>query len=528
MPFNFDIIIITTILCGFFYFRTVCNPLFALFVIVTSSHAGRILMIPVDHHSHVNLFAQTGRALQTSGHEVYILANLRHKDAVEGAGLASVLLDSPCLPFIQGHNYDMFEEALMQNDAVQQFNMARSLSAATENQTEQVLTFGIMQKLEELHLDLAFLDAPAFAHVSYVIPHKLGIKYISLSTSHLPWNVGIPALPSVEPTQVKHFSEDSSFLERLQTTLLYIVLNTIPHFLFYSNELLSKNIPLSEVATVRELYDRSELWFVNLENICLDSSRISSPHYHFIGGVALEPATPLPEDLAEFVEGATNGVIVVSFGSIVKRVPRRILDVMLNALGRQAQRVVMKNDDDLPDNIPSNIVIKTWLPQNDLLGHPNVKLFVTHGGQNGQLEALYHGVPMVVMPFGTDQWHNGNRVAYKRYGEMIDPRDFTEDELYGAIKTVTNNPEYRENIQRCSKIFRALPDPKQTVVTWTNHVLEHGGDHLKPRSINVPMWQFFMWDIWAAFLISGHLVFYVSVRFCCCCLRCYKKEPRKW
>ncbi len=39
-------------------------------------------------------------------------------------------------------------------------------------------------------------------------------------------------------------------------------------------------------------------------------------------------------------------------------------------------------------NIPSNILIKRWRPQNDLLGHPNVKKFVTHGGQNGQRPSI--------------------------------------------------------------------------------------------------------------------------------------------
>ncbi len=140
-----------------------------------------------------------------------------------------------------------------------------------------------------------------------------------------------------------------------------------------------------------------------------------------------------------------------------------------------------------------------------------MKLFVTHGGQNGQLEALYHGVPMVVMPFAADQWNNGERVMHKGYGRMVDPRDFTEDQLYEPVKNVANNLRYRESIQKCSKIFRALPDPKETVVRWTNHVLEHGGDHLKPRGMKVPMWQFFMWDIWAAVLIAVHLVSYVSV-----------------
>ena len=47
-------------------------------------------------------------------------------------------------------------------------------------------------------------------------------------------------------------------------------------------------------------------------------------------------------------------------------------------------------------NIPDNVMLYDWLPQNDLLGHRNTKLFITHCGRNGQFESMYHAVPMVI------------------------------------------------------------------------------------------------------------------------------------
>jgi len=47
-----------------------------------------------------------------------------------------------------------------------------------------------------------------------------------------------------------------------------------------------------------------------------------------------------------------------------------------------------------------------WLPQNDLLGHPATRAFLTHGGIHSLYEAVYHAVPMVVVPIGADQPDN--------------------------------------------------------------------------------------------------------------------------
>ena len=47
------------------------------------------------------------------------------------------------------------------------------------------------------------------------------------------------------------------------------------------------------------------------------------------------------------------------------------------------------NEDNIAD-LPSNVMLSKWTPQQDLLAHPNLKVFVTHGGLLSLQEAIFH------------------------------------------------------------------------------------------------------------------------------------------
>lgn len=59
----------------------------------------------------------------------------------------------------------------------------------------------------------------------------------------------------------------------------------------------------------------------------------------------------------------------------------------------------------------SNIKFISWAPQNDVLGHPAVKAFVTHAGSNSICEAGFHGKPVVCIPLLADQFDQAARVC---------------------------------------------------------------------------------------------------------------------
>jgi UDP:flavonoid glycosyltransferase YjiC (YdhE family) len=44
-----------------------------------------------------------------------------------------------------------------------------------------------------------------------------------------------------------------------------------------------------------------------------------------------------------------------------------------------------------------------WIPQASILAHVGVVAYITQGGLQGAQEALYHGKPVIVLPYFVDQ-----------------------------------------------------------------------------------------------------------------------------
>ena len=87
-----------------------------------------------------------------------------------------------------------------------------------------------------------------------------------------------------------------------------------------------------------------------------------------------------------------------------------------------------------------NVKATSWLPQNDILGHPKTRLFIGHAGMNGMLEACYHGVPMICVPFFGDQFDNSVAAKHFGIGEFLYKETITKETLLNVINTVLNNP----------------------------------------------------------------------------------------
>jgi len=76
------------------------------------------------------------------------------------------------------------------------------------------------------------------------------------------------------------------------------------------------------------------------------------------------------QDLKNILDSAEHGVIYFSLGSVVKssEMPRETVSLLLSELAKLKQTVLWKWEDDQLPNLPKNVMVKKWFPQNDILG----------------------------------------------------------------------------------------------------------------------------------------------------------------
>ncbi|XP_058445384.1 UDP-glucosyltransferase 2-like [Malaya genurostris] len=248
-----------------------------------------------------------------------------------------------------------------------------------------------------------------------------------------------------------------------------------------------------------------------------------------VGGLQIKPSPdPLPSDLQEWIDGAEHGVIFFSMGTNLQSssFPSDKLIVLLTTFGNLKQRIVWKWDSQTMPDKPPNVLLRRWLPQDDLLAHPNVRLFITHGGLGGVAEAQYHGVPLVGIPMFGDQQSNLEKATKEGWAVVVEFADLSEDTLARAVGEVLNNASYTETAKKLSELYRDRPmSAMDTAVFWTEYVIRHrGAKHMRYPGVDLNFFQRHLLDVWA---VLGIGIFIVVKLTCLACRLCRRKTTPK-
>ncbi|XP_072931511.1 UDP-glycosyltransferase UGT5-like [Epargyreus clarus] len=229
-----------------------------------------------------------------------------------------------------------------------------------------------------------------------------------------------------------------------------------------------------------------------------------------VGGFHVTNPKPLPEELRKFIEESEHGVIYVSFGTNLNTntLPAKTLESIISVLSSLPQRIIWKWNGDIPTK-DSDFYFAKWIPQNDLLAHPNVVAFFSHCGNLGITEAIHHGVPVLGMPFIADQPSVAAAVEKSGLGVQIQMSEVTKDKLLNKFSIILQ-PNFRENVKILSKSWHDRPiSPMDNAIFWTEFAANYPNVTLRSRSADVPFYEYLCLDILAIMVLIIYNSFYL-------------------
>ncbi|XP_047451333.1 UDP-glucuronosyltransferase 2C1-like [Mugil cephalus] len=261
----------------------------------------------------------------------------------------------------------------------------------------------------------------------------------------------------------------------------------------------------------------ADIWLMRNDFI-FEFPRPTMPNIVYMGGFQCKPAEPLPTDLEEFVQSSgEHGVIMMTLGTLLAKLPQHIAEEIAAAFAQLPQKVIWRYVGQRPANLGNNTLLIKWLPQKDLLGHPKMRVFVTHGGTNGVQEAIHYGVPVVGIPLFFDQPDNLSRVRAKGAAVTVNIAALNRHIFKEALATVLYNSSYKANMQTLSRLHRDQPmKPMEQAMFWIEYVMRHkGAHHLQTQAHKMSWFAYNCVDVIAALLavvLLITLIFFSVVR----------------
>ena len=203
------------------------------------------------------------------------------------------------------------------------------------------------------------------------------------------------------------------------------------------NERLRKRFG-SDLPDLRDLADNTSLIFVN-QHFSFSGPRPLPVNVVEIGGIHIKKERKqLPADLQQLLDNAEHGVIYVSWGSIINSqgMPLNKKQEIVEAFKRLPQTILWKWQNDSLTATAKNVHIRSWLPQIDILCHPNIKVFMSHGGLMGMSEGVYCQTPTIVTPIYGDQYLNAAALEHRGMAIVLHYNELTRDNIVNAVEKI--------------------------------------------------------------------------------------------
>ncbi|XP_065202682.1 UDP-glycosyltransferase UGT5-like [Planococcus citri] len=482
----------------------------------TASCYNILAVFPVRAYSHFVVLNSIAKELASHGHNVTVYSKYPEKYKSDNYTHIELV---DCFPLKNdNYKYNSVEYVSSYNSNLGFLIYILSFIPAYEEIKECEPLMDLIETSDHSY-DLLLLEAyngntDIYAGLSY----KLKIPYVSVATTTLyPWlseRIATPDNPSYIPVPFSGFTSKMTFYERIVNTVVYLTskilynLKSITESDAVARQLFGQDMP-----NLRNILENCSLTFTYTHS-SMNPIRPLVPNVVEIAGVNIKGVNPLPEDIEKFINESEHGVLYFSMGSFLhsKMFPKDKLNALIAVFAQIPQRVIWKWESDTISVKTDKIYTASWLPQKDILAHPNVKLFMSHGGLLGLNEAIYAGVPILGIPIFADQLTNVNHLKNLGAAEVLDYNEITEENVLKKIYQILDNISYEENAKLISTRYKDRPlSPQDTVVYWSEYVVRHdGAHHLRTPAARMPWYQYILLDV-IGFVAILFAIFFITV-----------------
>lgn len=375
--------------------------------------AKKIVFFCIPAHGHTNPTLGVVRELVSRGHEVWYYSYEMMRGKIESSGARFI----PC------DGFDC-EQKLSKKDSVR---VGKDLAFSTKILVDTTLALdeAVCRDMEHLKPDCIVADSMAVW--GKAVAMKLGIPFVSSTTTFA-------------------FNQYSAKIMKQGIGDLLRMLAAMPNVNRQIRRLQERGFPVRNILDIIQNDDHTHTIVYTSPQFqpCADTF---SPEFYAFVGPSIRPASDTVIKKAE-------KLIYISMGTVNNDM-LPLYKTCIRAFGQTPYQVILSVGDLVEmasfGDLPENVSVYPSVDQIAVLQKADV--FLSHCGMNSVSEALFFGVPLVMLPKTSEQKGVAFRVWQLGAGILLEKEK--PEKILAAVETLLSDSAYSENAKKIAGGFRS-------------------------------------------------------------------------
>ncbi|GMR39560.1 hypothetical protein PMAYCL1PPCAC_09755, partial [Pristionchus mayeri] len=354
-----------------------------------------------------------------------------------------------------------------------------------EQQCNYTLTFEkTIEDLKREKFDV--IIAETFDYCGIGLSHLLSPRsLITVSTTnifdYLSYQIGQPLFPSHVPASFGSSVLPSSLSSRVDNLIAMFSSMWMFKEMEKPVERIFKHKFGDEFPDLGEIVANSSFTLTNSDPF-LDFPKPMLRKVIEIGGIGVRKAKEIDEEW-ESILSSRPRTVLVSFGTVARAflMPLKMKNALANAFSRFpdstfAWKFERPQEKDSFAAGVDNLILREWMPQNDLLQDDRVKGFLTHAGKGSFFEAASRGKSTLLVPIFGDQLRNAAAAEFVGFGKLFDKADLEDaNKIEDALREILEDEGRLAKVAEVKRVMDSRPfTPRELLVRHVEFAAKFG------------------------------------------------------